>query len=162
MSTGKWREPGVPHKGWSCVEVEDLETPSMTCEMCETTEIRYAHHMTHPEYAGTLRCGCICAGHLEEDLAGARSRESKARQKFKRKAAWAYRWWKESMLQNHWTRLGKHIVTVMRPAANEGWKIRVFNTKTRVERMGQVPWPSEEAAKAAAFDALEWLKARGE
>jgi hypothetical protein len=24
MTTGKWREPGVPHRGWKCVDVEDL------------------------------------------------------------------------------------------------------------------------------------------
>jgi hypothetical protein len=25
--TGKWREPGVPHKGWACSHIEDLGEP---------------------------------------------------------------------------------------------------------------------------------------
>jgi hypothetical protein len=60
---GKWATKGVPHKGWTCVGVQDFEEPSFICEMCETMEIRYAHEMVHPDYDGPLFVGCICAGH---------------------------------------------------------------------------------------------------
>jgi hypothetical protein len=40
---GKWSQAGVPHRGWSCVGVEDLGAPEATCEMCETQKIRYVH-----------------------------------------------------------------------------------------------------------------------
>ncbi len=60
---GKWAEAGVPHKGWTCVGVHDLEQERQTCEMCEGQVIRYVHAMEHPEYPGTLSVGCVCAGH---------------------------------------------------------------------------------------------------
>ncbi|GHV93821.1 hypothetical protein AGMMS50293_01410 [Spirochaetia bacterium] len=40
---GKWSEPGVPYKGWTCIDVEDIEEPCLTCEMCESQLIRYVH-----------------------------------------------------------------------------------------------------------------------
>jgi hypothetical protein len=33
--------------------------------------------MEHPAYPDTLACGCICAGHMEENLLGAKKREDK-------------------------------------------------------------------------------------
>lgn len=71
MTTGKWIEPGVPHKGWQCTGIEDLGEPAATCEMCEVMPIRYVHTMAHDDYPGELGCGCICAGHMEEDPVGA-------------------------------------------------------------------------------------------
>jgi hypothetical protein len=68
--TGKWTRPGVPHKSWTCVDIEDLGSPSHVCEMCEFSAVRYVHIMTHPAYIGPLRVGCICAGHMEADLVG--------------------------------------------------------------------------------------------
>lgn len=47
---GKWAEPGVPHRGWTCVGVHDVEDERQTCEMCEGQEIRYVHAMEHPNY----------------------------------------------------------------------------------------------------------------
>jgi hypothetical protein len=50
---GKWSKAGVPHKGWSCIEDGDLGAGNtQTCEMCESTQIRYTHTMTHPDYEG--------------------------------------------------------------------------------------------------------------
>ena len=74
-ATGKWTQPGVPHKGWVCVDIEDLGSPDHICEMCEIQDVRYVHVMEHANYAETLRVGCICAGHMEENLVGARLRE---------------------------------------------------------------------------------------
>lgn len=42
MSGNRWDQPGVPHKGWHCVDVVDLradgesadETDYATCQMC--------------------------------------------------------------------------------------------------------------------------------
>ncbi len=76
---GKWSEPGVPHKGWSCVGFTDLGKPSAICEMCEHQEIRYVHTMRHPDYADLLDVGIVCAEHMEEDYTSARRRESNAK-----------------------------------------------------------------------------------
>jgi len=65
----------VPHRGWICVSVDDLGTPDAVCEMCETQEIRYVHHMEHPDYRESLGVGCICAQHMENDYEAPRRRE---------------------------------------------------------------------------------------
>jgi hypothetical protein len=57
--SGKWEIPGVPHRGWTCVDVEDLGAPDAGCEMCEVMEIRYVHYMQRPTYAEELAVGCI-------------------------------------------------------------------------------------------------------
>jgi hypothetical protein len=54
MSTGKWTQPGVPHRGWYCVYVEDLGEPDRYCDMCETQPIRYVHYMQHHDYPEEL------------------------------------------------------------------------------------------------------------
>ena len=51
---GKWSQDGVPHRGWMCLEVYDLEEPSALCAMCETAEVRYVHCMQHGDYPEVL------------------------------------------------------------------------------------------------------------
>ena len=57
--------PGVPHKGWFCVDLEDLGDILGTCEMCETQSIRYVHHMEHHDYPDVLGVGRVCAEKME-------------------------------------------------------------------------------------------------
>ena len=76
---GKWSQSEVPHKGWSCVDLEDLGEPFAICEMCEHQEIRYVHTMRHPEYPELLGVCCVCAGNMEADYTSARRRESNAK-----------------------------------------------------------------------------------
>jgi len=74
---GKWSDPDVPKSGWSCAYVRDLgpgKDRHKICEMCEAIHIRFVHVMRHP--AGLeLEAGCICAGHMEGNLAAARARD---------------------------------------------------------------------------------------
>ena len=92
---GKWSIPGVPHKGWTCTSVEDLGAPDEVCEMCETQDIRYVHHMEHPNYPETLVVGCVCAEHMENDYEGPRRREKALRNAAQRKRRWLSRKWNE-------------------------------------------------------------------
>lgn len=51
MSGNRWDQPGVPHKGWHCVDVVDLradgesadETDYATCQMCGNEKTRYLY-----------------------------------------------------------------------------------------------------------------------
>jgi hypothetical protein len=78
---GKWSQPGVPHKGWTCIADDDVEDDLETCEMCEFAEVRYIHVMTHPEWPGELRVGCYCAQRMEEDPRAAPKREAELKRK---------------------------------------------------------------------------------
>jgi hypothetical protein len=43
-----------PKRGWSCIEIDDLEELSQLCEMCESIEIRFVHQMQRPNYPDIL------------------------------------------------------------------------------------------------------------
>ena len=70
-TTGKWTQSGVPHKGWRCVDIEELEEQEHLCEMCEARLVRFVHVMEHGNCPEILRVGCICAGNMEQNLRGA-------------------------------------------------------------------------------------------
>jgi hypothetical protein len=94
-ATGLWCEAGVPHKGWACTGVEDLEDNLTTCMMCQTAEIRFAHSMQHDNYAETLVVGCICAEHMSEGYDG-KAAEREVRARSRRKNRWCDIEWKPS------------------------------------------------------------------
>jgi hypothetical protein len=89
---GKWSQRGVPHKGWTCTEVYDLDDDRVTCEMCESAEVRYVHVMKHPQWQGYLEVGCICAGNMEQDLIGAELREKEFKRRQNPRVAIALAW----------------------------------------------------------------------
>lgn len=150
---GKWSEPGVPHRGWTCVDIEDLGAPDAVCEMCERQEIRYVHYMTHPSYPGELACGCICAGHMEEDLEGAKHREAGLRSAANRRRAWPDLVAWRLTTKGNWTiRKDGYRVTVFRKANK--WSAVISHGATGYERFARRLYDSPHAAKLAAFDAL--------
>ena len=111
-ATGKWCPPGFPHKGWTCTDIEDLGESAATCEMCETQEIRYVHHMEHPDYSGSLACGCVCAGRMEENYEGARRREGVFRSAAGRWRKWLSRKWQTSGKGNPYLNVDGYNVVV--------------------------------------------------
>ena len=156
--TGKWSQPGVPHKGWSCIDIEDLGEPSATCEMCETQEIRYVHHMQHPEYPDVLGCGCVCAGHMESDYEGARQREKAVRNASARRRKWLTRDWRVSRNGNPFLNADGYNIVVY--PAGQGWGFRVSNRSTDKNLVSRRVLTSMDAAKLRAFDAMIWMKER--
>ena len=161
---GKWSQPSVPHRGWTCVGIEDLEEPSAVCEMCENQEIRYVHHMMHPDYPDELACGCVCAGRMEEDYEGARRRESALRASTGRKRRWLERRWRKSSRGNPYINADGYNVVVYpkrSPGNLQSWGFRVSNTLTGDAVLSRKPYPTEDAAKLRAFDAIVWTKDRG-
>lgn len=110
--SGLWDAPGVPHKGWTCVDMEDLEEAIATCEMCGQEEIRYLHYMTHPEYPETLAVGCICAGKMEASYENAKQRERNWRNRAGRKQRWLSREWKVSQSGNPYLNVDGYNIVI--------------------------------------------------
>lgn len=154
---GKWASAGVPHRGWRCVNVEDLGEPLMTCEMCESAEIRYVHYMQNDRYPGTLACGAICAGHMESDLLRAEARDKKMRSAASRRKRFPGRvGWRMNEKGNHLLKANGYRITVFRrgllwgavvsrPALDNG-----FFTREK--------FATAEAAKMAAFDTMNFIE----
>jgi hypothetical protein len=115
-SMGLWRVEGVPHKGWICADMEDLGRERTICEMCERQEIRYVHHMEHPDYPSALRVGCICAEHMEEDYTTPKRRERELVKRQEQRLAWTQTEWRTYRLGNKCLTFKRHVFTV--------WKVR--------------------------------------
>ena len=150
----KWGQPDVPQTGWSCVGIEDLGKLGQTCEMCERQEIRYVHSMWHPEYPDTLECGCVRAGHMEQDLAAAKRREHDLKLRAARRERLASRRWSVSRSGNEYINLDGHNVVVY--PQRTGWGFRLCATRYDGTRLvySQQPYGTRDEAKRAALDAL--------
>src|SRR5208282_3408021 len=157
---GKWSQPGVPHKGWICVGLEDLEEPSELCGMCESVQIRYVRYMEHPDYSETLGVGCICAEHMEQDYVGPRLREQNLRSKSQRRKTWRKRNWHVSAKGNLYLNMEGFNLAVFEisDAGHQRWGLKVTHRESGRTQFGKRRYASEEAAKHAALDALIWAK----
>jgi hypothetical protein len=142
------------------VDVEDLGEPSATCEMCETQEIRYVHYMEHPSYPTPLGCGCVCAGHMEDNYEGARLREKSLRNSSARRQRWLTRDWRTSRSGNPFLNADGYNIVVY--PAGHGWGFRVTNRASNDVVPSRLPLPTLDAAKLRAFDAMVWMKQRGQ
>ena len=127
-----WDKPGIPHKGWEYVSMEDLgedirsgeSIPYERCEMCEKERIRYVHILRHPEYDGELRVGCICASKMIEDYAAPRKKERNQKNRANRKGNFMKRSWNyKSGTGNYSLRYKGENITIMRRKYNSGWEV---------------------------------------
>lgn len=157
--SGKWNQEGVPHKGWSCVDVEDLGEPSETCEMCEAQEIRYVHYMSHPDHPAVLAVGCVCAERMEEDYAAPKERERRLRGAAARRQRWLGRKWRLSQAGNSYLNTDGFNITIYRKGA--GWGGRILEGRTQRFVESRRDYASSEAAKLGAFDGMIFLQGKG-
>lgn len=160
----------MPHKGWVCLDVEDLGDRRDVCEMCEAVLIRFVHFMQHPEYPEMLRCGCICAGNMEQDLEAAQGREKLA----KRRAMWLTRkgWYRTLHIDRYpdgqwftddwYLNADGYRIDVYRQPGTQatGWGFSITHRESgKVVHARQV-YPDKEAAQLKTLDALMWVKDR--
>ncbi len=63
----KWKQSGIPQKGWTFEKVEDREVAAFKCEMCGYPRVRYVCYLDHPNLASGLRVGQVCARKMSEE-----------------------------------------------------------------------------------------------
>lgn len=152
-SSGLWLIQSVPKSEWSCTRMEDLGSPSKTCEMCEREIIRYAHTMSHDSYKD-LVVGCICAGHMEGDIDSAKGRDAYFKSRTQRRAHWLELSWKTSKRGN------SYLNTRTTQDDPSGHHITMVTSKygqhsAIVDGISLNQWfSSMDSAKYAAFDYL--------
>lgn len=160
---GKWGQPGVPHKGWECVGEYDTfeeigEDEFQTCGMCESAQVRFVHIMRNERYKEQLLCGCICAGHMGQDLAAAEVRDQAMRAIAGRRDHFPKRKrWKTSAKGNPFIKVG-------------GYHVMVYRRKDGSYGVGATPpgasgpiWGNKrytmlEHAQKGCFDAIRYLE----
>jgi hypothetical protein len=163
-----WRIPGMPHRGWSLVDVEELDEPEHTCEACGKTEIRYVHTIEHEDFR-TLQVGCVCAEHLTGDYVNPRRRETELRNAAKRRdrrigkrrgirdrivGGWDDRDWSVSAKGNPWTKADGMLVTVF--PHDDGYRLAIGGT------FGRRTYPDVESAKDAALGGFLYVHEKGD
>lgn len=154
---GKWSVAGIPHKGWHCIDIEDLEDGREICEMCESQEIRFVHYMAHPNYPVQLACGCDCAGHMEGNLAKAEERDRKMRSSASRRRNFPkLKSWKLSHKGNWTIKKSGNRVTIF--GTNGRYKFVINHFALPDGKFSRTEYDSINKAKLAAFDALIWLE----
>jgi hypothetical protein len=158
-SSGKWALVNVPHKGWECINIEDLGDPSAICGMCETTEIRYVHYMQHPDYAGILEVGCVCAEHMSGDYIRPKQREAALRNAAARRRKWLTRTWRISQRGNQFLNTdGYNVVIFERSGFPAYWTFNITDRQTDRIEISSRRFQTSDAAKLGAFDGLIFLK----
>ncbi len=153
---GKWSQSGVPHRGWRCVDIEDLGEPQVQCEMCESQTIRFIHHMEHPNYSEVLEVGCICAGHMEGDISAARIRETSMKNRAGRRKRWLTRKWRISAKGNPWLRADGYRITVYERGG--GWAATISSEDNSSVQHSRRNYNTQDKAKLAAFDHITRLQ----
>lgn len=150
--SGRWDDPLFLKTGWACATVEDLgKDASATCEMCEVQSIRFVHHMTHP-IEGDLRVGCVCAGRMELDPAGARKRETEARSLSDRRARFvASPRWKTTERGNR--SLSQDGLRFVVRSAGLSYRASMLHIGTDTWIGGRSSYGSPQEARGALFDA---------
>jgi hypothetical protein len=157
---GKWGRAGVPHKGWECVNVEDLGEPSQICEMCEVMKIRYVQYMSHPNYPDLLACGSVCAGHMSEDLTGAAHRDKTLRSNSRKRKAFPDRAaWYTNRNGNPQLKDGSFRITMFKKN-NGDWKGVVHDSYSERSFFTRDRFVELDNAQRAAFDTLLLAKER--
>jgi hypothetical protein len=151
--TGKWKIRGVPHKGWTCEDTKDLRDDQTICEMCEAAEIRYAHYMSHPDYAETLVCGVVCAGHMSGDYSGSQEREAQLHSNAGKRRRWLSRRWKQSQNGNEYINFEGFNIVIFERRGRYSFRIKQVESDEKPQFATQL-YTTEDEAKLAAFDAL--------
>jgi len=152
---GKWSAPGIPHNGWVCIDIEDLGEPQVECEMCESQTIRYVHHMEHPHYSKVLAVGCVCAGHMEGNLAAAQNRDASMQSRASKRKRWTSRKWKISMNDNPTIKADGFRVTVYQRGG--GWAATLSPLVGSGVLHSRQNYRTIDQAKLAAFDHITRL-----
>jgi len=149
---GKWSQPDVPHKGWVCVDIEDLGDLSAVCEMCEKQLIRYVHYMEHPNYDKILSVGCVCAGHMENNYESAKRRDDFMKSRNNKRKKWLNRNWKTSAKGNEYIKSDGYIIVMK--YKNTYWSALIQSEDKKFEIWSKRKYQSINEAKLAAFDYL--------
>ena len=159
-----WKIPGVPHKGWRLIDVEDiredgqseLDTNYECCMMCGHDKIRYVHIVSHDEYGEEFRVGCNCAEKMTGDYVNPEQRERELRNRANRRTNWNNKQWRISRNENYFMNYENHHLLIFKDRYSGKFKIKID------ELYGKKTYDDIENAKIAVFKNVEYLKEKGD
>lgn len=127
----EWNKPGIPHKGWQCIDVYDLGENAESsedieyerCEMCNNEKIRYVHVMKHSEYKELLRVGCNCAEKMSEDYENPCKRETDLKNKAVRRRNFNRKEWNFNSAKGTYSKKYKGEYITIKEGKFGGWGV---------------------------------------
>ena len=144
-----WNNPNCPKSGWECTGITDLGAPNGFCQMCQNQIIRYVHHMSHPDWHGSVGAGCVCAGKMEGDSEGAAKRENEFKSRNLRLETFMKKVWKKSSKNNFYIKYKNKIVTIFPDKFNKNtWR-------AACEKQFSECVANFDLARLAAFEIVE-------
>lgn len=150
VASGLWSVAGVPHRGWTVDDVEDLgRGETQRCEMCDARDIRYVHWMVHPAYPVRVAAGCDCAEHMSEGYQGERL-ERELVNRAKRRLNWVRRQWRPTAKGHQKLKADGILFVVCHEA--RGWVALMKRPGEASLTGGRRTFVTDDAAKLALFD----------
>lgn len=159
----RWDRPGIPHKGWEYIGMEDLgeeccpgeEIPYEQCDMCGNEKIRYVHIMKHPDIKGEFRVGCDCASNMAENYMDPERNERDLRNRSNRRKNFMKQEWCHNIEKDSYTlRYKGENITIVKSKYGT-WGV-VFHAEWRWEYNGR-KMRDLHIAKLVAFDLFDEL-----
>jgi hypothetical protein len=154
-----WDNPGIPHKGWVCIDMEDLgeceefEEPIYEkCQMCGKEDIRFVHIMKHSE-VGILRVGCNCAAKMEEDPSNPRKRDTECKNKASRRKSFLNKQWRARGNGNFTLRYKGDMITIFKDQYGPGFGV-MYKGKVKKSHKGEILLDIN-ISKIAAFELFD-------
>jgi hypothetical protein len=115
--------------------------------------------MQHADYSEILEVGCICAGHMEEDISGARRREDAVKSAGSKRKRWPnLKGWRTSKNGNPTLSKDGYRVTIFKKG--EHWSGSITDEGTDFKIFAKRKYPTELAAKLGAFNGVIWLQTK--
>ncbi|MFA9392548.1 MAG: hypothetical protein ACERKD_22245 [Prolixibacteraceae bacterium] len=155
-----WKQSGVPHKGWTLIDVIDIredgqsecDTSYEECMMCGHEKIRYVHVVTHKEVDEEFSVGCICAENMTNDYVNPKRLERELKNKAIRRRTWVRKVWKVNLNGNHYLNYHDHLLLIYMDKRSDKYKVRFG------EIFGRKRFDTIKEAKNAVFDGILYLK----
>jgi hypothetical protein len=158
-----WKQPGVPRKGWTLLDVIDIredgqsesDTDYETCMMCGNEKIRYVHVVEHSEVSSEFRVGCSCAEKMTEDYVNPARREKEIRNRSSRLLNWTKKQWKKSKNGTYYLKIEERLLLIFQDKKTSKYRVKIG------DMFGKKAFAKIEKAKVTVFKGIEFLKEKG-
>lgn len=149
----------LPDYGWRTAGASRVKDGyGRACGYCQEELGRYQVYLCHDAVANVVNVDRTCAKRLtgEPDWVDRDIRE--AQYLWRIKATWSRRKWKRSSTGNAFINVSGYNVAIFEKGRRFGLIIR--NTQTKQRQVGRMFYPTVEAAKRGALNAILWARTR--
>lgn len=128
------------------------------CDYCQEELERYQVYLCHHVVANVVNVDRACAERLTGEPERVNRDIREAQYLWRITVTWSRRKWKRSSRGNAFINVAGYNVTIFEKGRRFGLMIR--NTQTKQMQVGRMIYPTVEAAKRGALNAILWARTR--